>query len=54
LARHGDRPAVAKHLQDLVTTKSLCKSKQSASVRDVGQNGKTKSATLKLADSCHK
>jgi hypothetical protein len=38
----------------LVTTKSLCRSKQVARVTEVGQNGKTHNARRKISTSCHK
>jgi hypothetical protein len=38
----------------LVTTKSLCKSKQVADVTENGQNGKTHSGTPKISTSCRK
>lgn len=38
----------------LVTTKSLCKSKQVAQVTEVGQNGKSHNASPKISTSCHK
>jgi hypothetical protein len=38
----------------LVTTKSLCRSKQVARVNEVGQNGKSHSASPKISTSCHK
>ncbi len=38
----------------LVTTKSLCRSKQVAKVTEVGQNGKTHSVSPKISTSCHK
>ena len=38
----------------LVTTKSLCRSKQVARVNEVGQNGKSHNASPKISTSCHK
>ena len=38
----------------LVTTKSLCRSKQVAQVNEVGQNGKSHNASPKISTSCHK
>ena len=38
----------------LVTTKSLCRTKQVARVTEVGQNGKSHNASPKISTSCHK
>jgi hypothetical protein len=38
----------------LVTTKSLCRSKQVAQVTEIGQNGKSHNAKPKISTSCHK